>query len=233
MKIVAPHTQWIRSFSCTDGNEYIPEVAKEMGLNTIVGAWIDDNLEANEKEIEKLIQIGKAGHADIVAVGNECLLREELSENEIINYINRVKDALPGVDVSYVDAYYQLHESPKLLNACDIILANCYPFWEGYHAEQSSVYLSKMYEVIKNIAGDKEVIITETGWPTYGRSVDKAEPSIENMMKYFIRLKKWSDQENVKVFYFSSFDESWKARHEGDVGARWGIWNKNEQLKVN
>lgn len=233
MKVVAPHTKWIRSFSCTDGNEYIPEIAKEMGLNTIVGAWIDNNLEANETEIENLIKVAKAGHADIVAVGNECLLRGELSEDQIIAYIDQVKEALPGVNVSYVDTYYQLHQSPEVIEACDVVLANCYPFWEGYDADQSSVYLNKMYEVIKEVSKGKKVIITETGWPTYGKSVDHADPSVENMMKYFIRLKKWSEREGVEVFYFSSFDESWKARHEGDVGARWGLWNKNEQLKVN
>lgn len=233
MKVVAPHTSWVRSFSCTDGNEYIPEVAKKMGLKTLVGAWIDNNLEANETEIQNLIKIAKAGHADIVAVGNECLLREELSEGEIVGYIKKVKEALPGVKVSYVDTYYQLHKSPKVIEACDVILANCYPFWEGYDSDHSSLYLTKMYEVIKEVAGNKKVIIAETGWPTYGKNVDQAEPSIENMMKYFIRLKKWSEKEKVEVFYFSSFDESWKARHEGDVGARWGLWNKNEQLKVN
>jgi GPH family glycoside/pentoside/hexuronide:cation symporter len=233
MKVVAPHTKWVRSFSCTDGNELIPEVANKMGLKTLVGAWIDNNLEANEVEIQNLIKVAKAGHADMVSVGNECLLREELSEDKIITYINQVKEALPGVMVSYVDTYYQLHQSPKVIDACDVVLANCYPFWEGYDADHSSVYLTKMYEVIKEVAGNKKVIIAETGWPTYGKSVDQAEPSIENMMKYFIRLKKWSEQEAVEVFYFSSFDESWKARHEGDVGARWGLWNKNEQLKVN
>ena len=233
MKIVAPHTKWVRSFSCTDGNEYIPEIAKNMGLKTIVGAWIDKDIEANKREIENLIKIAKAGHADIVAVGNECLLREELSEDEIIAYIHQVKDALPGVSVSYVDTYYQLHQSPDVIKACDVVLANCYPFWEGYDANQSSIYLDKMYEVIKVVSDGKKVIIAETGWPTYGKNVDQAEPSVENMMKYFIRLKKWSELEGIDVFYFSSFDESWKARHEGDVGARWGLWNKNEQLKVN
>jgi len=233
MKVLTPHTKWIRSFSCTDGNEYIPEVAKEMGLKTVVGAWIDEDLESNKTEIENLIKVAKAGHADIVTVGNECLLRGELSKDDIIDYINEVKDALPGVMVSYVDTYYQLHKSPDIIEACDVVLANCYPFWEGYDTDHSSVYLKKMYDVIQEVSDNKKVIIAETGWPTYGKNVDQAEPSIENMMKYFIRLKKWSEQENVEVFYFSSFDESWKARHEGDVGARWGLWNKNEQLKVN
>ncbi|MDR9417376.1 MFS transporter [Gracilimonas sp.] len=233
MKVLAQHTKWVRSFSCTDGNELIPEVAKTMGLKTVVGAWIDDNREVNETEIANLIKVAKAGYADIVIVGNECLLREELSEDEIVAYIKQVKEALPGVKVSYVDTYYQLHKSPKVIEACDVVLANCYPFWEGYDADYSPLYLTKMYELIKEVAGNKKVIIAETGWPTYGKSVDQAEPSIENMMKYFIRLKKWSEKEEVEVFYFSSFDESWKARHEGDVGARWGLWNKNEQLKVN
>jgi GPH family glycoside/pentoside/hexuronide:cation symporter len=33
------------------------------------------------------------------------------------------------------------------------------------------------------------------------------------------------------MFYFSSFDESWKVHQEGDVGARWGLWDKFENLK--
>jgi exo-beta-1,3-glucanase (GH17 family) len=33
------------------------------------------------------------------------------------------------------------------------------------------------------------------------------------------------------MFYFSSFDESWKTGTEGDVGAYWGLWDKHEQLK--
>ena len=43
--------------------------------------------------------------------------------------------------------------------------------------------------------------------------------------------KKWSQEEDVEIFYFSSFDESWKVGAEGDVGAYWGLWDKNEELK--
>lgn len=232
MTVITPYTKWIRTFSCTDGNEMIPEVARSKGLRTMVGAWLDDNEEANEREINNLIKLAKEGHVDIAAVGNEVLLREELSEDKIIEYMQRVKEAIPGIQVSYVDTYYQLHKRPKLIEACDVILANCYPFWEGFDVQKSPAYLEKMYELVKESAGDKKVIVAETGWPTNGKNVEKAEPSIENMMKYYISLQKWSERDDVETFYFSSFDESWKARHEGDVGARWGLWNKNEQLKV-
>jgi GPH family glycoside/pentoside/hexuronide:cation symporter len=231
MEIVAPHTKWIRSFSCTDGNELIPQVAKAKGLKTMVGAWIGYDKEENEKELNALIDLAKKGFVDIAVVGNEVLIREELSEANILEYIRRVKSALPDIPVGYVDAYYQFIEKPSLVDACDLILANCYPFWEGASIDEASAYLRKMYEVTQSAAKGKKVIITETGWPNMGTSTHAAEPSESNAMKYFINVNNWAEAEGVEVFYFSSFDESWKVHHEGDVGARWGIWNKNEKLK--
>ena len=77
----------------------------------------------------------------------------------------------------------------------------------------------------------KKVIITETGWPSKGESFRESHPSEENAMKYFINSQLWSKEANIDVFYFSSFDESWKVGAEGEVGAYWGIWDKNEKLK--
>ena len=62
-------------------------------------------------------------------------------------------------------------------------------------------------------------------------STKDAEPSENNAMRYFIDTANWAEQNEVPLFYFSSFDESWKVHHEGDVGARWGLWDKNENLK--
>ena len=50
-------------------------------------------------------------------------------------------------------------------------------------------------------------------------------------MKYFVSVHEWVKTSNIDVFYFSSFDETWKIKQEGIVGAGWGIWDKNEQLK--
>jgi GPH family glycoside/pentoside/hexuronide:cation symporter len=233
MHIVAPYTKWIRSFSCTDGNELIPKVAKENVLKTMVGAWIGSDKVQNDIEIDKLIGLAEKGYVDIAVVGNEVLLRNELTEEEIIASITKVKKALPNIPVGYVDAYYQFLERPKLVDACDVILANCYPYWEGFSINQASIYLKHMYAVTKRSAQGKPIIITETGWPNQGNSNSKADPSPENAMKYFINANNWSQQENIELFYFSSFDESWKTHHEGDVGQRWGIWDKNEKLKYN
>ena len=231
MDVIAPYTKWVRSFSSTEGNELIPKVAHEKQLKTMVGAWVGEDKAQNEKEISALIKLGKSGLIDIAVVGNESLMREELTEEELIAYINRVKRALPGVPVGYVDAYYQFVERPKLVEACDVVLANCYPFWEGCSIEQSATYLKQMYAVIQQVANGKPVIITETGWPNQGDPTKAAHPSENNAMKYFIDTANWAHQNEVHLFYFSSFDESWKVHHEGDVGARWGLWDTNENLK--
>ena len=52
-----------------------------------------------------------------------------------------------------------------------------------------------------------------------------------NAMKYFINSQVWSKEDDIDIFYFSSFDEDWKVGPEGDVGAHWGIWDINEKLK--
>jgi exo-beta-1,3-glucanase (GH17 family) len=86
----------VRTFSCTDGHEQTPRVAHELGLKTLVGAWLGTDAEINEREIQGVIEVARAGHADIVAVGNEVLLREDLSEDELLACIQRVKDAAAG-----------------------------------------------------------------------------------------------------------------------------------------
>ena len=231
MDVIAPFTKWVRSFSCTEGNELIPKVAHQKQLKTMVGAWLGNDKTQNDKEVTALIKLGKSGLVDIAVVGNETLMRNELTERELIVYINRVKSALPGIPVGYVDAYYQFVERPKLIAACDILLANCYPFWEGCSIEKSVTYLKQMYAVTQQVANGKPVIITETGWPNKGDNTKDAQPSENNAMKYFIDSTNWAQQNEIPLFYFSSFDESWKVHHEGDVGERWGLWDKNENLK--
>ena len=232
MNILNPHTEWVRTFSCTEGNEFIPKVAKEMGVKTLVGAWLGDDPEVNEREINGLITLANEGLVDIAAVGNEVLYRNDMPIEELIGFIKRVKEAIPDVPVGYVDAYYEFTDHPEITELCDVILCNCYPYWEGCPFEYSLGHMQAMYHQAKDAAQGKRVIITETGWPSQGESLKGAHASYESALKYFINTQLWSADQDVDVFYFSSFDESWKVGAEGEVGAYWGIWDKNEKLKV-
>ena len=230
--LIAPHTRWLRSFACTEGHELIPAAAREQGLKTMVGAWISADRERNEREIHGLVTLAKAGLADIAVVGNEVLLRGELPEAELLGYIERVRAAVPeGVRVGCVDAYYLFLERPALTAACDLLLPNCYPFWEGADIAWAGHYLRRMHALVQAAGGDKPVIIAETGWPGKGGPVGSALPSAENAMRYFVEVQQWARREGVKLFYFSSFDEPWKLAQEGEVGTRWGLWDKDERPK--
>jgi len=231
IQILKPYSKWVRSFSCIEGNELIPRIAKENGMQTLVGAWLGDDLELNEKEIESLITLAKEGCVDIAAVGNEVMYRGDLTEDQLLEYIKRVKEALPNIPVGYVDAYYEFSHRPRITEVCDVILTNCYPYWEGCPIEYSLPHMQSMFNSAKDAGQGKRVIITETGWPSEGGSLKGAVATNENAMKYFIESQNWSKFNDIEIFYFSSFDESWKVGPEGAVGAYWGLWDKNEKLK--
>ncbi len=231
LKFIQPCVNWLRTFSCTEGNELIPGIAAENGLECMVGVWLNDDRENNEKELANAIEVAKAGHAGILAVGNEVLLRGDLSEDDLIDYINRAKQAAPGVDVGYVDAYFKFVDHPRVTDACDVVLANCYPFWESCSAEYSLLYMKDMYRRAVQAANGRKVIITETGWPNVGTPFGGAVPSYESAIKYFINTYQWAAEEGIEIFYFSAFDETWKVDKEGDVGAYWGLWDKDGNLK--
>lgn len=231
LEIIRPHVRWVRTFSCTDGHEHTPRIAHELGLQTLVGAWLGKDRDKNEREIDGVVAIASAGHADLVAVGNEVLLREDLPEDELVAYLQRVRQALPGVPVGYVDAYYQFEDHPRVTAACDVVLVNCYPFWEGCPREQAVPYMGEMYRRAVAVADGRRVIVSETGWPDRGTPRGGAVPSVDGAMRYFVDTQDWARRDGVDVFYFAAFDEAWKVGNEGDVGAFWGLWDTHGAAK--
>ena len=231
LDIIRPYTRWIRTFSCTEGNELIPRIAKDKGIRTMVGAWIGDDEEKNQKELEQLLEIAKSGLADIVAVGNEVLYREEMPLDELIETIRAVKAELPDNQIGYVDAYYEFCNHPELVDVCDVILANCYPYWEGCHADYALLYIKDMYRRVIDAARGKPIAISETGWPNGGEAFGDSIPSDANALRFFLNVQQWAKADNIDMFYFSSFDEDWKTGDEGDVGAFWGLWDSAGKLK--
>jgi glucan 1,3-beta-glucosidase len=231
LAVIEPYVRWIRTFSCTDGHELIPAIAREHGLHTLVGVWLDDDRERNELELGNAIRVAQEGHVDVLGVGNEVLLRGDLSEDELLDYIQRAKAAVPNVDVGYVDAYFEFAAHPRIADACDVLLANCYPFWEDCPAEHALLYMKEMYRTALAAANGKRVIVSETGWPNTGSAEGGAVPSYENAIKYFVDTYQWAEADDIEVFFFSSFDESWKVGAEGDVGACWGLWDSSGKPK--
>ncbi len=232
LDIVKPYVRWIRTFSCIEGHQHVPRIARENGLKTMVGIDLGPDLDMNETQLASGIEIARAGHADILSVGNENMLREDLTEAQLLDYIGRAKAAVPAtVPVSFVDAYYLFEQHPAIADACDVLLINCYPYWESCPAEYALLYMKEMYQRALKVAKGKPVIISETGWPNTGTPFGDAVPSWDNALEYFVNAYTWAQQDGIDLFYFAAFDEAWKVGGEGDVGAAWGLWDTETNLK--
>ncbi len=231
LELIRPYTRWVRSFSCTDGNEHVPGIAKSMGLKTLVGAWLGDDAKTNERELAGLIDLCHAGHVDLAAVGNEVLLREDLNEDALLSAIAHVKAAVPGMKVGYVDAYYLFCEHPRLVEACDVLFINCYPFWEECSLEHSIAYMKEMVARVERVASGKQLVISETGWPSDGNPVGAAIPAERNALLYALNTFDWTNGAGLDLFSFSAFDEAWKAGPEGGCGPHWGFWDTEGRPK--
>lgn len=230
-EIIAPYTQWIRTFGSSSGLEKAGLIAHDMGLKAALGAWLSRDLAANEREISNLIRVARAGEVDMAIVGSEVLLRGDLSEDQLIGYINRVKQEVPGIPVTTADVYDQILSHPAVVSAVDVVLVNYYPYWEGIKVDQALAAIHGWHQQVRAAAGGKSILVSETGWPSGGNPIGEAVPSAENASFYFLNFVSWARANNVPYFYFEAFDESWKANYEGPQGAHWGVWDKEGNLK--
>jgi exo-beta-1,3-glucanase (GH17 family) len=225
------YTGWARTFSTTGGLEVVGRMAHEMGMKAAIGCWLSGDLNANEEQIAGMITIGQAGEADMLIVGSEVLLRGDLSDAKLIGYIERVRAACPGILVATADVYGELLAHPNVIAACDIIMPNFYPYWEGIKVDYAVYHVHLRYREVVAAAGGKPVIVSESGWPSAGSAIGEAVASSENAALFFLNFVSWAKAEDVDYFYFEAFDEPWKAANEGSQGAHWGIFDTEDVLK--
>ena len=211
MEIVRPYTEWVRTFGCSNGLEKSGSVAHSLGLKIAMGAWISSDETGNEVQLANLIAAAKAGEADILLVGSETLLNGYVSEETLIGYIERVKEAVPDLPVGYVETHGVLLAHPNVIDAVDVVVFNCYPFWEQENIENAMTALREHYALVKAAAGGKRVIVGETGWPSAGEAYGNAVASLANATRYFREVAGWARENDIELFYFEAFDESWKA----------------------
>jgi exo-beta-1,3-glucanase (GH17 family) len=75
------------------------------------------------------------------------------------------------------------------------------------------------------------VLISETGWPDQGSPFQGSVPSRGGRDAVLRRHRRWAEADGIEIFYFAAFDEAWKVGAEGDVGAYWGLWDKDARPK--
>lgn len=232
LQIIAPYTKWIRTFSSTNGLENIPAIARSFGLKVAANAWISSNTTQNAIEISNLIANANAGLVDIAIVGSEAILRNDVTEAQLLTYMNQVRQAIPAnVPVTTADVWGTFVAHPNLIAAGDVVFANFYPYWEGTLIDDAVCSLVQEYQQLVAASGSRPVVVSETGWPSAGNAVGAAVPSAANADLFALQYLTWAGGNSIQSFYFEAFDEAWKANSEGPQGAHWGIWDATGTIK--
>lgn len=222
----------VRTYSVSNGFDVIPELAGQYGLNVSLGAWIGENALANQQEIDKLIALSRANHANIVRtlVGNEALLRKDVSVEQLIAYIRQVKRQT-WRPVSTSETWDTWLKYPELADEVDFIAAHILPYWEGVSADQALDYVFQRYYQLQQAFPDKPVVITVVGWPSNGKPIKQAQASLVNQARFLRAFFNRAHTENITYYTIEAFDQPWKMTEEGSAGAYWGLFDAERQPK--
>jgi len=232
LALLAGKTHAVRTYSTEGTLAEIPRLAQKYNINVTVGAWIDADLERNEREIEKLIEITNANKNVIrVIVGNEVLLHNYIPKQQLIDYLERVRRAVE-VPVSTADTWYVWYSSLDLEPHVDYIAAHLLPYWEKQPVEHAVAFAKDKVESLKTLYPDKEVIIGEVGWPSDGRTRGAAVASQANQATFLRQFLKIAEEEKYTYYIMEAFDQPWKRDStEGAIGAYWGVYDVERQQK--
>lgn len=220
----------IRTYTVSNGLDRVPEIARRHGLTVSIGLWISSDMEMNEKEIQTGIRVALANRrvVDRVIVGNEAVLRGDVTAEQMNGYIKRVRAALPyRIKVTTAEPWSTWLLNPELGENVDIIFIHLLPYWEGISARDSLGFLGRAYEHVQDEFPDKPITIGEAGWPSEGRTKRAAEASLANEA-YFIRaFVKLAMEKGWDYYLIEAYDQPWKGGNEGAVGAYWGLFDAN------
>lgn len=222
----------VRTYTVKDTLAEVPRLALKHRLNVTVGAWIGTDLKENDKELDRLSDVLAQGNRNVVRVmvGNEVLLRGDVTVPELTKYLDRVRrsTALP---VSTAEPPYIWMRHPELADHVDFITIHLLPYWEEVPIGEAVDHVFARLEDIKKQFPGKPVIIGEVGWPSNGRTSGGAEATPANQIRFLRRFLARAEQRGETYYVMEAFDQTWKMSTEGATGAYWGVYDANREPK--
>ncbi len=225
LKLFTGRINTVRTYGVTGSLADIPQLAQRHGLNVAVGAWIDNNRDANETELRTAIELART-HMNVmrVFVGNEVALQGYVPLEELEGYLDRARAAI-GQPVGTAEPWHVWLEHPDLAQHCDFIGVHLLPYWEGVPVDIAVDYSLEQFHRIQKAFPGKPVIIAEVGWPSRGRTHESAVASEANEALFLRRFLQRAEHDQIIYYVMEAFDQPWKATQEGDVGSYWGVYN--------
>jgi glucan 1,3-beta-glucosidase len=224
----------VRTYSVDYGLDQIPAIAGRLGLKVIQGLWLSSLPERNRFQIDTAISLVNR-FPDVIqaiVVGNEVLLRGEMTATDLGNTIRAVK-ARVKVPVTYADVWEFWLRNRDLASAVDFITIHILPYWEDFpiSAKYAAAHVASIRgQVVQAFAG-REIVIGEVGWPSAGRMREGALPSRSNQARVIQDILGLAAREKFRVNVIEAFDQPWKRALEGTVGGHWGLLDGNSRAQ--
>ena len=219
-------TDCIRTYSIEHGLDQIAGIAARHGLKVMQGIWVSSNPAKTGREVETVVALAKR-YPDVirsVIVGNEVLLRGEMTGSDLATLIRSVKGQIQ-VPVTYADVWEFWLRHPQVYDAVDFVTIHILPYWEDFPiaAEQSAPHVDSIRRRVLQAYPGKEILIGETGWPSAGRMREGALPSPINQARVIHEVLAAAHRGQYRVNVIEAFDQPWKRWLEGTVGGHWGL----------
>ena len=231
LQLLSDKAYAIRTYSLDDVFEKIPEMAAKYNLNVALGGWIDKNLDKNEIEIQRLIRTANKNRNVVrVIVGNEAVLRGDVTVDQMISYLDRVRREVKK-PVSTAEPWHVWVKYTELADHVDYLAVHMLPYWEGIDMDVAVEYVVQNINALKLLFPNKPIVITEVGWPSNGRTRRAAVASPSNEAMFLRRFLKRAEEEKYIYYVMEAFDQPWKQETEGAVGAYWGVYDVNRRPK--
>src|SRR5438445_12833419 len=210
-------TRAIRLYSSTGGVELVPPIANEVGLKVTVGAWIDKNLDRNEREMQSAIELARRNsNVNGIVVGNETIYRGEQKIEDLIKLIQRVKGAV-NVPVTTGEIWNIWLEHPELASSVDFIAAHILPYWEGFSDKQAVDQALIIYQKLRDAFPGKRIVIAEFGWPSAGYNLKGAMPGPFEQAVTLRNFVSRAEAIGMEYNIVEAIDQPWKF-FQGGVG---------------
>jgi glucan 1,3-beta-glucosidase len=221
-------TDCVRTYSMELGLDQLPEIARRLGMKVIQGLWLSNKPDKNRIEIDGVVALAKK-YPDVIqsiVVGNEVLLRGELSAVDLGNIIREVKGKVP-MPVTYADVWEFWQRNRDLQGAVDFVTIHILPYWEDFPigAKDAAAHVISIREKMGGVFPGKDILIGETGWPSQGRMREGALPSPVNQALILQELLAQAQKRGYRVNVIEAFDQPWKRGLEGTVGGFWGLFD--------
>ena len=223
----------IRTYATDLGLDQIPELAARAGLKVIQGIFLDKDQQKNRTQISTAIRLAREYPGTVIAlvVGNETLLRKDITVSDLADTIRAVK-AQVSVPVTYADVWEFWLSNRELYDVVDFVTIHILPYWENVPipAESAVTHADAIRRQVAAAFPGKEILIGEIGWPSQGRMRESALPSPVNQARVVSEVLDLARREHFRVNLFEAYDESWKREIEGTVGGSWGLFGGEQRV---